>query len=102
VLAQRLPVQIRYTCNMGRSALAEILEFPIAVILKMYPETSRVFIANRMGCVGCAFSKFHTLRDVFRIYRLDEEVFLREMMGLMVPKDDLNPSKVRPRGPAQG
>jgi hybrid cluster-associated redox disulfide protein len=58
-----------------------------------YPRASRIFIHNRMGCVGCAFARFHTLKDAIEIYQLEEERFLREVRDLLGEKDDLNTSK---------
>jgi hybrid cluster-associated redox disulfide protein len=73
---------------------AEILHIPVAFILASYPQTSQVFIRNRMGCIGCAFSRFHTLKDVIEIYQLDEEKALREIQDLLNSRDDLDPSKI--------
>ena len=77
---------------MKKPAVADILHVPIAVILTSHPQASHVFIRNRMWCIGCAFSKFHTLKDVIEIYQLDEETLLGEVKDLFVSKHDLDPS----------
>jgi hybrid cluster-associated redox disulfide protein len=77
---------------MIKPAVDEPLDTPIEVILGMWPEVSQIFIRNRMGCIGCAFAKFHTLRDAFEIYQLDEVRITGQMRELIGPKNDLGPS----------
>jgi hybrid cluster-associated redox disulfide protein len=64
-------------------SVTDILHTPIAIILNCYPQVSQVFIRNRMGCIGCAFSRFHTLKDAIEIYKLDEETFFGEVWDLL-------------------
>jgi hybrid cluster-associated redox disulfide protein len=73
---------------------AEILSTPVAFILASYPQIVHVFIRNRMGCIGCAFSRFHTLEDVIEIYQLDEEKVMVEIQELLRSRDDLDPSTI--------
>jgi hybrid cluster-associated redox disulfide protein len=73
--------------------VSEILCIPIAILLDSYPRASQIFIHNRMGCVGCAFARFHTLKDAIEIYQLEEETFLREVWDLLGGRDDLNTSR---------
>ena len=77
---------------MNTPTLGEHLDTPIDVILGMWPEVSQVFIRNHMGCIGCAFARFHTLQEAFKIYQLDKEVFIGQMRVLMGPKDGLETS----------
>jgi hybrid cluster-associated redox disulfide protein len=78
---------------MNTPAVDEPLDTPIEVILGMWPEVSQVFIRNHMGCIGCAFARFHTLQDAFEIYRLDKEVFIGQMRVFMDSKGGLEPSE---------
>jgi hybrid cluster-associated redox disulfide protein len=55
------------------------LRMPIADLLRRWPTLAQVFIAYRMACVGCDFSKFHTVEDAARIYPLQAEAFLEEI-----------------------
>jgi hybrid cluster-associated redox disulfide protein len=73
---------------------AEIIHIPVALILTSYPQVSQVFIRNRMGCIGCPFSRFHTLIDVVEIYQLDKETFLGDIQDLLSSRDVSDPSKV--------
>jgi hybrid cluster-associated redox disulfide protein len=64
-------------------ASTDILHIPIAILLNRYPQVSQVFIRNRMGCIGCAFSRFHTLKDAIEIYPFEEETLLGEVWDLL-------------------
>ena len=78
---------------MKEPSVTDILYTPIAIILNRYPQVSQVFILNRMGCIGCAFSRFHTLKDAIEIYELEEEMFLGEVRDLLDAKHDPCASK---------
>ena len=60
------------------------LEAPIEVILEKWPKVSRVFISNRMGCIGCSFAKFHTLHEACEIYQLDEGNIVGKVKDLLL------------------
>jgi hybrid cluster-associated redox disulfide protein len=77
---------------MKKPTETEILHIPIAAFLNRYPQASRVLIRNRMWCIGCAFARFHTLKDVIEIYQLGEETFFEDVRGFLDLKDDLDPS----------
>ena len=40
------------------------------------PETIRVFLQFRMGCVGCPIACFHTVDDACREHGVDHNAFL--------------------------
>jgi hybrid cluster-associated redox disulfide protein len=63
------------------------LEAPIEVILEKWPKISRIFISNRMGCIGCSFAKFHTLYDACEIYQLDKGYILGQIQDLLKMKE---------------
>ncbi|MBB3705692.1 MULTISPECIES: DUF1858 domain-containing protein [Aminobacter] len=48
-------------------------------VMKLWPNTIRVFLANRMLCVGCPIGSFHTVSDACREYELDETSFLNQL-----------------------
>jgi hybrid cluster-associated redox disulfide protein len=56
-----------------------VLNVPVEVMLEKWPGISRVFINYRMSCIGCPFSKFHTLQDTCEIYQLDAKVLLGQV-----------------------
>ena len=68
---------------MDEPTVEKQLEAPIESILGKWPKASRVFISNRMGCVGCSFAKFHTVQDACEIYQLDKGLVLGQMQGLL-------------------
>ena len=75
---------------MDKPTVDETLDAPIAVILGKWPKMSQVFISNRMGCIGCAFAKFHTLQDACEAYQLDKGRLIGQMRDLIRPMDDLD------------
>jgi len=50
-----------------------------AEVLARWPATVRVFLARKLGCVGCAMAPFDTLADVARTYAFDLEAFVSEL-----------------------
>ncbi|WP_371746624.1 DUF1858 domain-containing protein [Aminobacter sp. SR38] len=48
-------------------------------VMKLWPNTIRVFLANRMLCVGCPIGSFHTVSDACREHELDETSFLNQL-----------------------
>lgn len=51
----------------------------VADLLEQAPEAVPVFIRHQMACVGCSMSAFEALEDAAKVYRIDPEVFLREL-----------------------
>ena len=68
---------------MDEPTVDEQLEAPIESILGKWPKVSRVLINNRMGCIGCPFSKFHTLHEACEIYQLDAGNIVGQMKDLL-------------------
>nr|WP_052017424.1 DUF1858 domain-containing protein [Nitratireductor aquibiodomus] len=52
-------------------------------IMRRWPATIRVFIRNRMLCIGCPIGIFHTVKDACDAHRIDEETFSRELLAAM-------------------
>lgn len=59
-------------------------------IMRRWPATIRVFIRNRMLCVGCPIGIFHTVKDACEAHDLDEESFSQELLATM--RDDADAS----------
>lgn len=51
----------------------------IDTLLNLCPRLAEVFNRYGMACVGCVFSRFHTLSDAAAIYGLDDTVLLNEI-----------------------
>lgn len=51
----------------------------VAETLRRWPQATRVFLAHRMACPGCAMARFDTLADVAAIYGLAKSRFLGEI-----------------------
>jgi hybrid cluster-associated redox disulfide protein len=47
------------------------------------PATIRVFLAFRMGCVGCPIACFHTVNDACREHGVDRNAFLDALRSVV-------------------
>lgn len=56
-------------------------------IMRRWPATIRVFIRNRMLCIGCPIGIFHTVKDACEAHHLDEDAFSRELLTAMRSDD---------------
>ncbi len=45
-------------------------------VMRGTPETIRVFLEFRMGCVGCPIACYHTVDDACREHGVDRDAFL--------------------------
>lgn len=63
-------------------------EMTVDEIMRRWPATIRVFIRNRMLCIGCPIGVFHTVKDACDAHRIDEDNFSGELLAAM-RKDDL-------------
>jgi hybrid cluster-associated redox disulfide protein len=63
-------------------------EMTVDEIMRRWPATIRVFIRNRMLCIGCPIGVFHTVKDACDAHRIDEDIFSGELLAAMT-KDDL-------------
>lgn len=52
-------------------------------IMRRWPASIRIFIRNRMLCIGCPIGIFHTVKDVCEAHDLDEDSFSRELLAVM-------------------
>lgn len=48
-------------------------------VLERSPKLAEVFNAHGMACVGCVFSRFHSLADVATLYHLDVDRLIHEL-----------------------
>ena len=51
----------------------------VADILTNWPETVPVFLAYRMGCIGCDLSPFDSLEDALLVHGLPVEPIVDEL-----------------------
>ncbi len=51
-------------------------------VMSAAPETIRVFLAFRMGCVGCPIACFHTVDDACREHSVDRDAFLEALRSV--------------------
>lgn len=54
-------------------------ETPIEDVLRLIPQTSHLFIARHMDCVGCHLARFCTLEDVARQYEVDINLLITDL-----------------------
>ncbi|SIO30370.1 hybrid cluster protein-associated redox disulfide domain-containing protein [Bradyrhizobium erythrophlei] len=51
-------------------------------VMSSAPETIRVFLAFRMGCVGCPIACFHTVDDACREHGVDRDAVLEALRSV--------------------
>ncbi len=44
-------------------------------IMRLWPQTIRVFLDHRMHCVGCPIGAFHDIEDSCREHGVDRDAF---------------------------
>jgi hypothetical protein len=59
-----------------------ISKISVADFLKSTPTAVRFFLDQGTACAGCYLARFCTLRDVIRVYHLDEKVFVEALARL--------------------
>jgi hybrid cluster-associated redox disulfide protein len=52
-------------------------------VMRGAPETIRVFLQFKMGCVGCPIAYFHTVDDACREHGVDRDVFLDALRSVV-------------------
>ena len=55
---------------------------PVDEVMRGAPETIRVFLEFRMGCVGCPIACFHTVDDACREHGVDRDAFLNALRSV--------------------
>ena len=62
-----------------------VVEFddPVDDVMRGAPETIRVFLEFRMGCVGCPIACFHTVDDACREHGVDRDAFLQALRSVV-------------------
>ena len=62
--------------NTMDSSLPFDADTVIDSIVDRFPKLAEVFNGYGMACVGCAFSRFHSLADAAPIYHLDVDCLI--------------------------
>ena len=52
-------------------------------VMRSAPDTIRVFLQFRMGCVGCPIACFHTVDDACREHGVDRSLFLDALRAVV-------------------
>jgi hybrid cluster-associated redox disulfide protein len=48
-------------------------------VMRASPQTIRVFLQFKMGCVGCPIASFHTVEDACREHGIEPAAFLQAL-----------------------
>jgi hybrid cluster-associated redox disulfide protein len=51
-------------------------------VMRSAPETIRVFLGFRMGCVGCPIACYHSVNDACREHGVDRDAFLAALRSV--------------------
>ena len=51
----------------------------VSEVMSSWPKVVPLFIERRLYCVGCSMTRFETLAEVSKIYRLDLTKFLDDL-----------------------
>jgi hybrid cluster-associated redox disulfide protein len=54
-------------------------------MIEQYPETIQVFLQQRLYCVGCVISPFHTVADSAREHGLELRALLGDLNRAVLP-----------------
>jgi hybrid cluster-associated redox disulfide protein len=64
---------------MRRSPPLPRADQTVAEVLATWPQTIRVFLEHKMGCVGCTMSGFDTVSDAVASYGGTLDTFLTQL-----------------------
>jgi hybrid cluster-associated redox disulfide protein len=70
------------------------LDLLVDDVMRRWPVTIRVFLAYRMGCVGCPIACFHTVSDACAEHRIDERAFLADLRAAVAGHGAMRESAV--------
>ena len=58
----------------------------VAELVKTHPEVIPIFIRRHMICAGCNMAAFETVQDAARIYGINPDIFLGELVKALPPQ----------------
>jgi len=61
---------------------------PVGALMRRRPETIRVFLDHRFGCVGCPIAFLHSVADAIGEHNADRDAFLCALDGAMRDSED--------------
>jgi hybrid cluster-associated redox disulfide protein len=73
----------------------------VAELLKICPDVIPLFLSRKMACVGCDMSRFETLGDAARIYRVDLAKWMQEIEQVLEQNQPAELSNNRTKGNVQ-
>jgi hybrid cluster-associated redox disulfide protein len=82
----------------GPTDYKTIIQIPIQSLLRLFPALTYVFIEHRLACIGCSFSRFHTIDQAIVMHHIGDEVTSRVMEQVIEVCKTLNSSTVYPEG----
>jgi hybrid cluster-associated redox disulfide protein len=57
----------------------QVSEQLVADVIAMHPAAAAVFVNYRMGCVGCAFARFETVREAAIAHGIDPDAVAKSL-----------------------
>jgi hybrid cluster-associated redox disulfide protein len=65
--------------------IGQISGQPVSDVIAARPEAAAVFVRYGMGCVGCAFARFETVREAAVAHGLDPNVLAKSLARAIQP-----------------
>ena len=59
----------------------EVLDLTVNDLLQKWPAAVQVFLTFRLGCIGCVYNGFDTLREALEVQKVDEEQFINSLLS---------------------
>lgn len=65
----------------------EVLNLTVNDLLHRWPAAIQLFLAFRLGCIGCVYNRFDTLREALEAQEVNERDFLRSLFKTIFKTD---------------
>lgn len=58
----------------------EILGLSISDLLERWPAAVQVFLDFHLACIGCSYSRFHTLEEALELQGINGRAFIQSLL----------------------
>lgn len=61
-----------------------LADLPVDDVMRRWPRTIGVFIAHRIGCVGCPIGPWHSVSDAARAHGIEPTTLAQKLLAAVV------------------